>query len=85
MPKGGGGGGGGGGGHRRWMGDSRELDPEVTSWLVSTRARAKCSGQVQESNGKGEEVCREWNGSLVWKTEESKERMQGRYRRALAR
>jgi hypothetical protein len=35
------------------MGDSRELDPEVTSWLVSTRARAKCSGQVQESNGKG--------------------------------
>ena len=49
MPKGGGG----GGGHRRWMGDSRELDPEVTSWLVSTRARAKCSGQVQESNGKG--------------------------------
>ena len=53
MPKGGGGGGGGGGGHRRWMGDSRELDPEVTSWLVSTRARAKCSGQVQESNGKG--------------------------------
>ena len=53
--------------------------------LYLTAACQWSKTRVQESNGKGEEVCGEWNGSLVWKTEESKERMQGRHRRALAR